>query len=226
MRSRHPPAEHLALPGADPNAAGEADVAHGAPVVRPDARLLEPVQVEVLDEPGEADRLVRRPPLVRVGAEDEVGACRGPRDPESRRVFLGRQPADLELHPGEATLAELADLLGDVLLAVVAADRDHRQAVPVAAPQPMQRLPERLADRVPDCGVDAGGGDEPEPPVAKDVEGGRAGELPAALDPESRPHRSAAGRSRYGRSRRSRAARRPRLRSTPRRRSLPRCGRG
>ncbi len=178
------PGRELALTSAHAHAPREPDVAHRAPVVRPDARLLEPVHVEILDEPREADRLARGPALVRVRHEDEVGPGCGTRDPEPLRVLLGGQAPDLELHAGEATLAELGDLLGDVLLPVVATDRDHRQAVAVAAPQPMQWLAERLPDRVPDRRVDACGRDEPETPVTEDVERGRTGELPAPLDAE------------------------------------------
>ncbi len=184
MRSRHPPAENSLWPAQTRTPAPEADVAHRPPVVRPGARLLEPVEVEILDEAREAHRLGGRPALVGVGAEDEVGPGGGARGPEARRVLLGREPADLELHAGEPLLAELGHLLGDVLLPVVAADRDHRQAVAVAAPEPVQRLTERLADGVPDGGVDAGGRDEAEPAVAQDVERRRPRELPAALDPE------------------------------------------
>ena len=104
---------------------------------------------------------------------------------------------------------------------VVAADGDHRHAVAVAAPEPPQRLAERLADRVPDRGVDARHGDEAEPAVAQDVERRRPAELPAALDGEGvladQPRRDLA----RGRSRRSRAAPRPRRPRTPRRRCPP-----
>ena len=62
----------LALTRADAYARRVADVAHRAAVVRPDAGLFEPVQVEVLDEACEPHRLGRRPPLVGVGTEDEV----------------------------------------------------------------------------------------------------------------------------------------------------------
>ena len=122
--------------------------------------------------------------LVGVGAEDEVGPGGGARGPEPRRVLLGSEPADLELHAGQALLAELRDLRRDVLPPVVAADRDHRQAVAVPAPEPVERLAERLADRVPDGGVHTGRRDEAESAVAQDVERRRPGELPAALDAE------------------------------------------
>ena len=125
-----------------------------------------------------------RPRLVGVGAEDEVGPGGGARGPEPRRVLLGREPPDLELHAGQALLAELRNLGRDILPPVVAADRDHRQGVAVAAPEPVERLAERLADRVPDRGVHTGRRDEAEPAVAQDVERRRPGELPAALDAE------------------------------------------
>jgi hypothetical protein len=121
----------------------------------------------------------------RVGGEHEVRARGLARLAEARGVGLGGEPADLELHAGERALAQHRDLLGDAERAVVvAADRDHRERVAVAAPQPPQRLAERLADRVPDRRVDAGGGDQPEPPVAQDVERHRSGEIPAALGGE------------------------------------------
>ena len=92
----------LALPGADAHAGAEADVAHRAAVVRPDARLLEPVEVEVLDEAREADRVGRRPALVGVGAEDEVRPGGTAGGAEAGGVLLRGEAADLELHPGEA----------------------------------------------------------------------------------------------------------------------------
>ena len=49
----------------------------------------------------------------------EVGSSGGARDAEPLGVLLGREAADLELHPGEPLLAECRDLLGDVLVAVV-----------------------------------------------------------------------------------------------------------
>src|SRR5206468_2557931 len=98
---------------------------------------------------------------------------------------LGREAADLELHAGESTLEQLLDLGGDVgVRAVVAADRDHRDAVAVAAPEAPQRLTVRLADEVPDGRVHAGARDEAEAAVAEDVVGRRARELPAAFDGE------------------------------------------
>src|SRR6185437_763958 len=133
----------------------------------------------------EADRLARRPALVGVGQQDEVVACGRARLPEARRVLVGAQPSHLELHPGETLRLERLDLARDVrVLAVVAADRDHRNRVAVAAPEPPERLAERLAGRVPGSRVDAGAGDEAEAAVAQDVEGRGAGELPDALDRE------------------------------------------
>ena len=121
------------------------------------ASSLEGKKTAILDEAREAHGLGRGPALVGVGAEDEVGPGSVARGPEPRRVLLGTEPADLELHAGEPLRPELGHLLGDVLLPVVAADRDYGQAVAVATPEPVQRLTERLADGVPDGGVGAGG---------------------------------------------------------------------
>src|SRR5205823_8093304 len=90
-----PGGRELALTGADANAGRMAHVPHGAPVVVPAARLLEPVEVAVLDEARKADRLPRRPCLIRVCDEHEVGPRGFPRRPEPLRVLLRRQPADL-----------------------------------------------------------------------------------------------------------------------------------
>ena len=98
----------------------------------------------------------------------------------------GARAADLELAAGEPSLAvalHLARELGQ-RLPVVAADRDQLDAPAIAAPEPPERLAEGLADGVPDRRVDAAAGDEPEPAIAQDVEGGGARELPAALDLE------------------------------------------
>ena len=114
----------LALARADAHAGGEADGAHRAEVVVPAARLLEPGEVEILDEPGEANRLSRRPRLVRVGGEDEAlarGLAHGPR---AGGVCLGVEPADLELHAADAELEQAAHLGRQIDAGVVvAADR-------------------------------------------------------------------------------------------------------
>ena len=65
---------------------------------------------------------------------------------------------------------------------VVAADRDHRQAVAVPAPEAPQRLSEHLADEIPDREVDARARDQAEAPVTEDVERRGPRKLPAALD--------------------------------------------
>ena len=173
----------LALPRADRHAGGVANVAHRPQVVVPAARLLEPDQVEVLDEPREANRLPRRPGLVRVGGEDEAFARLLPHGARAHCVSVGVEAADLQLHAADAELEQRVHLgLQIGVHAVVAADRDHRQARAIAAPQSPEGLFERLADRVPKRGVDAGAGDEPDAPVTEDVERRRAAQLPAALD--------------------------------------------
>jgi hypothetical protein len=117
----------------------------------PAAGLLEPEQVAVGHQAGKADRLGRAPALVGVGGEQEAGPARLPGGAEALGVLLGGQAADLELHPGEAALLDLGHLGGDVGVgAVVAADRDHRQAVAVPAPQAPERPAVGLAERVPE----------------------------------------------------------------------------
>ena len=172
----------LALAGAHRLTAHQADVAHRPPVVRPHARLLEPEQFVIGDQTGELHGFVDLPSLVGVGHQDEVVARRLARLDEPCGVFGRRQPTDLELHPGEATAAQLVDLIGNAHSgAVVAADRRHLDRVAVTAPQSPQRLPGGLADGVPDRRVDARAGDKPEPTVAQDVVGRRASQLPATF---------------------------------------------
>jgi hypothetical protein len=173
----------LALPGTDAHAGDEPDVAHRPEVVAPAARLLEPDEVEVLDEPGEANRLPRRPGLVRVGGEDEAVTGHLPNRARPRRVRLGVETAHLQLHAADAELEQVVHLAPQVgARVVIAADRDHRQARAVAAPETPERLAQRLADGIPQRGVDTRARDEPEPTVAEDVERRRPQELPAALD--------------------------------------------
>lgn len=88
---------------------------------------------------------------------------------------VARQPrggsADLELHAAEPHRLVAGDLVRDRAqrLSVVPADRDHGHLVGEAAPEPPQRLLERLADGVPDRGIRRGESDEAQPPVAEDV---------------------------------------------------------
>jgi hypothetical protein len=149
----------------------------------PAARLLEPDEVEILDEAGEANRLPRRPGLVRVRGEDEVVARHVAHGPRSHGVCVGIETADLQLHAADTELEQTVHLGPQVgARVVVAADRDHRQARAVAAPETPQGLAECLADGVPQCSVDARARDEPDAPVAEDVEGRRPHQLPAAFD--------------------------------------------
>ena len=95
--------------------------------------------------------------------------------------------AELELAAAEAHLEPLGDLARgsrSATVAVVAADDVDREAVAVAAPELGERASERLADRVPDGGVDAGERDQPDAAIAQLVERHRVAELPAALDCE------------------------------------------
>jgi hypothetical protein len=79
----------------------------------------------------------------------------------------------------------LGDLVGEVgARVVVAADRDHREGRPIAAPEPPERFSERFADCIPDSGVDARASDQPAAAVTEDVGRHRTGEFPAALDRE------------------------------------------
>jgi hypothetical protein len=173
----------LALSRADLRPAREADIAHRAAVVPPPARLLEPYEVAILDQPREPDRLLQRPSLVRVRGQYEPVASRVPSETGARRVLLRLEPADLELEPRQSELLQFSDLRRKIrVVPVVATDRDHRELRAVTSPETPERLPERSADRIPDGGVDAGAGDEPAAPVTQDVERHRPRELPAALD--------------------------------------------
>ena len=95
----------------------------------------------------------------------------------------GSSPPTLSLKPGQSELLQFSDLRRKIrVVRVVATDRDHRELRAITSPETPERLPERSADRIPDCRVDAGAGDEAPAPVPQDVERHRSGELPAALD--------------------------------------------
>jgi hypothetical protein len=134
----------LALSGADPGTAREADVAHRSPVVRPSARFLEPEKVAVLDQAREANRLLRGPALVRVGGQDEVVARCVSGETGALRVLLRFEPADLELERGQTELLQLRDLRGEIgVLCVIPAD-DRRELRSVTAPKPPGGWPSAL----------------------------------------------------------------------------------
>ena len=124
------------------------------------ARLLEPPDVERLDEPREADRVVGRPATVRVHCQNEVGAGGLARGFHTPGVLLGREAANLELAPGHAGPAvgfHLASDVGEGLaLHVVSADRDDRQPRAIAAEERAHALAERLTDEIPERAIDAG----------------------------------------------------------------------
>src|SRR5207249_9499987 len=114
-------------------------------------------------------RVLARPLLFGVVDEDEVGTSCGPRLAHAGGVVLDARRADLELHSGETQLFQFGDLFGDAERAVVVAgDGDHRQARAVSAPEPPERGGERLADGVPQGGIDTGRCNQTEPAVAED----------------------------------------------------------
>ena len=156
----HAVAGDLRLAGGDRDARRLTDAGHQRRVVVPVAGLLEPADVERLDQAREADRVLRRPAAVGVDRQDEIGARRPARRVDSLGVLLGREPADLELaagHAGPAVRLHLpADVSERLAFHVVAADGDDGQPLPVAAEQRAHALAERLADQVPQRAVDAG----------------------------------------------------------------------
>ena len=87
------------------------------------------MQTVAFDEPDELDRLVGRPGLIRIGAEDEVVAGGRPCALEALGVGLRVAAADLELEAGEPEAAELGDLLLD-LGAVRSSHRSRSSAAP------------------------------------------------------------------------------------------------
>ena len=231
ISSRHPVAESSLCPGTVILHLGlEANVPHRrARSLIPAARLLQPIETGALDETDERDRIVHRPRLVRVGAEDEVVADGLARAKETALASVsGIGAAHLELHAREAELTQLCHLVFDVEIAVVPADRDHRHRLAaIAAPEPPQRLADRFAERVPERGVDARARDETQPPVAQDVVGRGPRQLPrpARVRSASVPRRRGAISSPHDRCDRLEAlvlVTRPRLPD----RSPSRCGRG
>src|SRR3989449_11732615 len=123
-------------------------------------RLLEPADVEVLDEAREADGFLHRPAAIGVHGQDEIGTGRVARGRDAFGVLFRRQPADLELAAGHAGAAIRFELPPDVgvrlALDVVAADGDDGQTRAIAAEQDAHALPQRFADQVPEGAVDAG----------------------------------------------------------------------
>src|SRR5205823_1754736 len=144
----------LALASTDGHAGAVPHVSHRAQIVAPPTGLLEPYQTELSDEAREFDRLLRGPCLIRVGREDEILSPHAPRDPYTLRVCSRVEPADLEFETCESKVEERTDLVLDVrLLSVITADRDHGDARAIAAPEPPERLRERLAHRIPNCRI-------------------------------------------------------------------------
>ena len=137
------------------------------------AWLLEPPDVERLDEPREAYRVVGRPAAIGVDGQDEAGARGLAGGFDSPGVLLGGEPADLELAAGHAGAAVRFHLTADVgerlAFHVVTADRDDGQPRPVATQQRAHAFAQRLADEIPERTVDAGDRLEQDLPVATRV---------------------------------------------------------
>src|ERR1700694_4660295 len=173
----------LALSRTHRDTASRTDVTHIPSVVGPDARLLEPAHAEVGHPPAQVERLVHRVSLVCVDCDDEVVAGGRPRSGNAFCILLRTPAAALELAATEPHGAPPRNLVrnGAQVAAVIAADDVHRKSVAVPTPQLPQRAADSLADRVPDCDVDAGERDQSDPPITQLVVGDRKSELPAAL---------------------------------------------
>src|SRR6266542_546675 len=169
----HAVARDLALAGGDRDARALAHARHQRGVVVPVTGLLEPPDVERLDEPRETNRVLRRPAAVGVDGQDEVGPRRVPRRLDALGISLGRQAADLELAAGHARATIRLHLAADVgerlAVHVIAADRDDGQPLPMTPEQGADGLPEGLAREVPHGAVHAGDRLEQRLPVAARV---------------------------------------------------------
>ncbi len=143
-QTAHAVARDLRLAGGDRDASCPAHARHHRGVVVPVAGLLEPADVERLDSTREADRLDCVPAPVGVDGQDEIGPGRlacglSPASASSS----GERPPTLNLQPSHSGFAVLLHLAPDVgerlAFHVVAADRDDRQTVAVAAEQLARR---------------------------------------------------------------------------------------
>ncbi len=156
----HPDPADLALAGGHVDVAAHAHVAQTAEVGVPAGRLLEPADGDALGPHGghELEGLGHGIALVGIDHEQEVVAGMAAGPGQAGGIDRRRLGPDLELHADHAVLGlEEVDLALDLLALgalvvgdVVAADADHRDAVPVAAPDAPQRLAHGLAHGVPD----------------------------------------------------------------------------
>src|SRR5437867_4686921 len=183
-QATHAVARDLRLAGGDRDARRLPHARHHRRIVVPVARLLEPPDVERLDQVRESHGVVGRPAAVGVDRQYEIGTGRRARRLDAPGVILGLEPADLELAPGHTGPAvgfHLAPDVGERLaFHVVAADGDDRQAPAIAAEQGAHALAQRLADEVPERAVHAGDRLEQHLPVAARVTE-REHRLPDAL---------------------------------------------
>ena len=186
----------LALTRGDRDPRRPAHARHHADVVVPVARLLEPAEVEGLDQMREALRVLHRPAAIGVHGQDELRPRRLARNLDALGVLLRRQSADLELatrHPGLAVRLHLAPDVG-VRLAVhvIAPDGDDREARARASEEGAHALAPRLAAEVPEGAVHAGDRFEQRLPLARRV-GEREQRLPDSLALEDAQARDARG---------------------------------
>ena len=152
-------AGELALAGRDRHCGGAAYLGEAGLIVGRH-RLLEPVEVAVLDHPAERLRLRHRPRAVGVGHQLHVGAERLARGAHPRRgaMRLAVHHADAHLDGAEPALRHVAEqLLADAGL-VGPAPRGVRGHALGAAPaeQAPDGRAERFAEEVPERDVDAG----------------------------------------------------------------------
>jgi hypothetical protein len=130
---------HLDLACGDGNAGHGAHARHLAAVVGPAAGLRDPEQIEVLDAAPEVYGPARRPALIGIGDQQEVGTRRRARHADALGILLGRNGrkiADLELAPHGADLADALHLVavvdeGAILLDKASPD-DRRQGIGAA----------------------------------------------------------------------------------------------
>ena len=150
---------NFALAGGGGHADRLAHSRHHHRVVVPQARLFKPCNVEMLDQPRKADRVLRVPAAIGIDADHEILAHGLARHGHAFGIVLGRQTAHLELAARHAGFFIRLDFLAEVgeLLArhVIPAYGNDRQRVSITAEQLPHRFVQRLAHQIPDRAVHA-----------------------------------------------------------------------
>ena len=148
----------FSLPGHDRNVRFFPQAPQPDQLIVPPDRLFQPFQLVILGATRKLERLIERPGLVGVAAQQETLAEVFPQRLDSLQILGDLQASDLKLDAGQPEGQERLDFAHQTFeipgAPVVPSDPDHRHLVSKAPEQTPHRLVKSLSQGVPESQVD------------------------------------------------------------------------